>query len=189
MFTDNVRTMKKALVLLVALIAVISVYADVGVGVSPSKTVIQVEGGEVHELTLLVFNSGDDPLEITLSTEGNIASFTTVETKKILVDPEPKPHELPIKNGKEVKVRMKPPATSKPVTYTGTINAVGSVATGQQFGGSVGVATQIEVQVTPSKSFWAFVTTTHLLIGAILLVLLALFLLLRRMGLHIRFEK
>lgn len=164
-------------------------YASVGVGISPSKVVLQVEGGKVQEIDLLIFNSGDIPLEISLSSEGDIAKFTQIEPGSVIVEPEPQPHALPIKNGKTFIVKFTPPATGEVKKYTGTISATGSPTAGSQFGGSVGVATRVELMVTPTKSIFAFITTEYLIIAGAIILLIIIILLLRRAGFRLKFER
>lgn len=164
-------------------------YADVGIGVSPSKIVLQVEGGKTQEISLLVFNSGDNSMEISVTSEGEIEKFTQIEPNSIVVEPEPKPHVLPIKNGKSFVVRFTPPATSDTKKYTGTISATGSPGAGSQFGGSVGVATQVELIVTPTTSIFAFLTATHIIAICAIVALIIIVLLLRRAGLIIQFKR
>ena len=164
-------------------------YADVGVGISPSKIVLTLEGGKAQELDLLAFNSGDDLLEVSLTADGEIAPFTTIDLQKVIMEPEPKPHKLPIKNGKPFKVIIRPPSKSVITKYTGVIAVTGSPTGDSQFGGSVSVAAQIELTVTPPKSFLSYITTTHLLIaGIIVLIIIAVFLL-KKAGLKFSFDK
>ena len=182
----------KNLILALVLFSFVSVgivYAAVGVGVSPSKIVLQIEGGKPQEIDFLVFNSGDSPLEISLSSEGDIAEFTEIEPKSVVVEPEPQPHELPIKNGKTFMVKFTPPATGEVRKYIGTISATGNPSAGSRFGGSVSVAAQVELTVTPSASIFAFITTTHLIIAGMIILLTTIVLLLKKSGLKLKLEK
>ena len=63
------------------------VSASVGVGLSPSKMNLQVVGGEMQEIDLLVFNSGDNPMELKMVIEGDIAEFTTTDPESLSVNP------------------------------------------------------------------------------------------------------
>jgi len=162
--------------------------ADVGVGISPSKMIIQLEGGRTHEFELMVFNVGSDPMKLSFVVEGTLSEITEVEyDENLLVDPEPQPHELPIKNGKTVLVRFTPPASGE--EYEGTISALGSAGGGSTFGGSVGVASKIKIIVIPPESIFAFVTITHLIIAGVIVFLVLLFFILKKMGLKIGFKK
>ena len=182
--------MKKIIFLLIFFILIFDIaYADVGVGLSPSRVVLEVEGGKTQQIDLLVFNSGDYPMEISLNSEGDIADFTEIEPKSITVEPEPKPQSLPIKNGKTFIVRFKPPATREKKTYEGTISATGKPTGGSSFGGSVGVATKVELIVTPTVSMFAFITITHILIAGIIILLIIIILLLRKAGFSFKIEK
>ncbi len=176
-----------ALVFAVSLIGTVT--AGVGVGLSPSKIVMQVEGGKAQEISLLVFNTGDAPLTISLTSEGDIGEFVKVEPESITVDPEPKPEALPIRNGKNFKITITPPKSRELKKYTGTISAIGKPQSGSTLGGSVGVATQVELTVTPPPSIFAFITTTHLIILAIAAVLIALIIWLRKAGFSFKIEK
>lgn len=184
--------MKKGVIVSVfALIILISfASAEVGVGISPSKMIIQVEGGKTSiPYELLIFNTGDYNMEISLSVDGEIAGMTKIEPENAIISPEPKPHELPIKNGKTFIVTFKPPATNKDVVYTGSISAVGSPTAGSQFGGGVGVAAQIELRVTPTKSIFARIPKIYYFILAAIIILILIVYLLKKAGLNISFKK
>jgi hypothetical protein len=125
--------------------------AEVGLGVSPSKIRLAVNGGESQEIEMLVFNSGDNPLDVQLVAEGDIAKYVEITPAgTISLEPEPKPHALPIKNGKTFIIKFNPPMTFTTKTLTGKISAVGSPTAEMQFGGSIGVAMQVELIVSPS---------------------------------------
>lgn len=163
------------------------VSAAVGVGLSPSKLNLQVVGGEVQEIELLVFNTGDRDMELNIIVEGDIADIATIDPESLVVSPEPMPHELPIKNGKTFKVYITPPVSSKTIVYSGTIAAVGSPNSGSQFGGSVGVATQVTLTVIPPSSFFDKITMTQKIIVGSILLLVLLIVVLKKMGLSISF--
>ncbi|MBI4739171.1 hypothetical protein HY772_06465 [Candidatus Woesearchaeota archaeon] len=190
---DVIKMKNKILIIgvlvLVILTSIQIVHAAVGVGISPSKIVLQIEGGKMQEIDLLVFNSGDSPLEISLSSEGDIVKFTEIEPKSVVLEPEPQPHALPIKNGRTFIVKFTPPAMGEVKKYTGTISATGKPAAGSQFGGSVGVATQVELIVTPPASIFAFITTTHLIIAGIIILIIIIILLLKKSGFRLKIEK
>ncbi len=189
MFREHVK-MKKIIFLLTLFIFIVNIaYADVGVGLSPSRVVLEVEGGKTQQIDLLVFNSGDYLMEVGLSSEGDIADFTEIEPTSIIIEPEPKPQALPIKNGKTFIVKFKPPATRESKTYTGTISATGKPTGGSSFGGSVGVATKVELIVTPTVSMFAFITTTHILVAGIIILLIIIILLFRKAGFRFKIEK
>lgn len=148
--------------------------AAAGVGISPTKIVLRIESGSSQESSVLVFNSGDYPMEITLSSDGEIASFTQITPGKEVIDPEPMPHSLPIKNGKAFVITFSPPATNEAKKYVGSISATGSPG-GGTFGGSVGVAMQVELTVVPApaKPLFGFLTTTHVLMLLVVAAALA----------------
>jgi len=184
--------MKKILTLLILILAAILMssiaYAAVGVGISPSKMVLQVEGGKTQQMEILVYDTGDYPMNLNIGVEGDLAEITQIEPTAVYVDPEPKPIVMPIKNGKKVTITFIPPATRTPRIYTGKVTAAGGVASGQ-FGGSVGVATLVELRVTKTPSIFAFITSTHILVAGIILGVIIIILLLWRLGLKIEFRR
>ncbi|MEK6840081.1 MAG: hypothetical protein AABX72_04000 [Nanoarchaeota archaeon] len=163
--------------------------ADVGIGISPSKIIMSGVSGQVQETEILVFNTGDQTLKISMQAEGEIAAFTTFTTENVEVNPEPQPHELPIKNGKMVKIRFNPPPSGTEKIYTGSIVASGGPGEGAQFGGTVGVASQVIFTATPAQSVFNFVTRQHILIAATALVIVLMFIILKKKGLKLSFKK
>jgi len=182
---------KKINLLIIIIISIIvssTVYAAVGVGVSPSKMRFQVEGGKTQRMELLLYNTGDYDLELGVKLEGDIAEIATATPEKVTVKPEPKPHEMPIKNGKKVTITFTPPATRRTKTYTGKIAASGTPK-GVQLGGSVGVASLVEMIVTPTPSILAFITPIHILVAGIIIGLIIIILILWKLGLKIEFKR
>jgi hypothetical protein len=199
MITRSIVTMKKGYrgrvcvlfmfsLLLVGLLSA-SVFGEVGVGVSPSKWQLVIQGGTEQTFELLVFNTGDMPMEINVGASDSIESFTTITPSSAIIEPEPRPHELPIKNGKKFTVTFKPPISGEEKQYSGQVAAVGKPSGAAQFGGSVGVATVLEMTVTPPESIFAFITATHILIFVALVLLIFVFMLLRKAGFHLRLER
>lgn len=172
-----------------SLFSVSLVSAAVGVGLSPSRVNLQVVGGEMLELDLLVFNTGDSTMDLGIVVEGAIKDFTVVDLSSLSIDPEPKPHELPIKNGRTFNVKFNPPVSRKIVTYTGTIVAVSGTSGESQFGGSVGVATQVILTVVPPKSFFDYIELIHLIIAGFIIAIIVVIVLLKKSGFTIKFEK
>jgi hypothetical protein len=165
------------------------VSADVGVGISPSKVALQVEGGKTQQLELIVFNTGDNDMKISLIADGDIATFTKIEPLSETIKPEPKPHSLPIKNGKTFVVTFSPGITSSEKKYMGSMSAVGSPSEGSQFGGNVAVASQIELLVSPSSFFANLLSTKNLIILGIIVLIIIIIILLKRSGFRIEFKK
>ena len=163
--------------------------AEVGVGISPSRAVLQIEGGKTQDLSLLVFDSGDGQIKISMSAEGSIADFTKFNFNNVVLEPEPKPHALPIKNGKNIIATFSPPVTSETKKYVGTIAASGSPAGNSQFGGGVGVAAQIEITVTPTQSVLAFIPPLYFFILLIIILIIAIVFLLKRAGFELKLER
>jgi len=171
-----------------SLVVIQSVSADVGVGISPSKFLLEMPGGKTQQHEILIFNPGDGPLKVSLNIEGEIAEFTTVSPESEVLSPEPIPHERPIKNGKKFIVKFSPPASRFVKTYTGSISATGGPS-GGQFGGNVGVATIVELTVTPPRSFLDYITKTHVIIAGMIILFILLLVVLRKAGLKISFDK
>ncbi len=177
------------ILLLASLIFSNLIYADFGVGISPTRIVIEIQAGEPHQLSLLVFNSGDEQMNISVTASGEIEEFTKIEPGYGLIEPEPKPHAMPIKNGQNFIVTFDPASNRDIKTYTGSISAIGTPLAGSQLGGSVGVATQVEIRVLPPKSIFAFVKPLHIIILVIVALIVILFFTLWKMGLKISFQK
>jgi hypothetical protein len=190
---NNCLVFRGILIILAMILILPLANASVGLGISPSKINLEMESGKTQEMELLVFNTGDKTLDISLNVEGDISEFTTVEPLVLTVEPEPVPQELPIKNGKKFKITFKPTASLSDKKYTGKITAVGNAGAGSQFGGNVGVATQVQLNVVSTKLFSAFFTKTNLIIGAIIvsviIVLILLILFIKKSGMKIKFEK
>ena len=176
-------------ILLVFTLFAVSALGEVGVGVSPSKFQLTIQGGTTQTFDLLIFNTGDFPMEIQVSASDSIAPFTTITPSAILVEPEPQPHELPIKNGKKVTVTFAPPVKGDTIHYSGEVSATGRPSGSAQFGGSVGVATMVEMTVFPPESIFAFITATHVLIAVAVILIFAVIMLLRKAGFHLRLER
>ncbi|MBI5391835.1 hypothetical protein HZB00_02415 [Candidatus Woesearchaeota archaeon] len=167
--------------------------ADIGIGLSPAKRVFHnIEGGQTIEETYTVYNTGDGPINANLGADGAIASFVTVIPKAVYVEPEPQPHSLPIKNGKQFTVRYKVPTGWEAKLYTGQIVASGGAA-GGTLGGNVAVAMVVELYSIPTKYFWNRISKEqYLLTGSIFLFLMLLLLTLvymRRKGIQIQLVK
>ena len=163
--------------------------ASVGLGISPSRMIEEIPSGETTQYEFLVFNTGDDLIEVNLVVEGDFVDFTEFSHETLTLEPEPKPHELPIKNGETILVSFTPPASSKSKEYIGSIAIVGSPATGSTFGGSVGVSTRVTLITIPPKSIFSYITTKHLIYSGIIVLLIVIFFLLKRAGLKIEFKK
>ena len=159
--------------------------ASVGVGMSPTKIVIETYVGDVRNEEVSVFNPGDIPLDISLNAEGGIAPFTTFAVSSATVQPEPN-HEQPIENGQRLMVTFKP---TKQGVFTGTITAGGGPTQNSQFGGTVGVAAQVVMKVGPAKSLLDAVTTRQIIIAGSMVAVLILFIVLQKAGLSVSFKK
>ncbi len=158
--------------------------ASVGVGMNPAKASLVLEGGKTQTMEVTVFNTGDTPLEISLQAEGDIAPYVDFEPKSVVVDPEPVPHTLPVKNGKIFTVKFTPPASSQVVSYSGDIAATAFVSNGNNFPGTVGTAMLVEATVNPPlplKGVLGVLTVQQLvLVAAIIPMILSVFLLIRQ---------
>ncbi len=176
------------LILVISLLSINFVGADVGVGASPAKFLLQMPGGQSQTQELLIFNPGSSPIEVSISVDGDIAAFTKITPEKAIIQPEPVPHEKPIKNGRRFVVTFSPPASREKKVYTGSISASGGPTAGQ-FGGSVAVASLVELTVTPPASFLDYITKWHVAAALLVLILIVLLLTLKKAGLKVSFEK
>lgn len=176
-------------VVLIFLIALKISIAAVGVGISPTKVIFQVEGGKNQVLELLVYNTGDSPMEVKLTADDNLASITNIRPSSMIITPEPIPHEFPIKNGRKFVVEFTPPVTRKDIVYTGSISAIGANAGNSQFGGSVGVATQVELRVTKTRSQLDFITAQQIIIGSLIVLIIIIIILIKKAGFRLKLEK
>jgi len=162
--------------------------ASVGVGLSPSKMREHLTSGQSYTYDILVFNTGSDNMDITLSATGEIAEFVEIVENKMIVFPEPN-DELPIENGRTFKVVINAPRTGTEKIFKGKIVATGSGAGDSQFGGNVAVSSQIELVVTPSKSIFAKLNTIHYVILGLVLFIILMIVLIRKSGIKISFDK
>lgn len=161
------------------------VSASVGVGISPSKMKEQLIAGQSYTYDILIFNTGSNELEISLAALGELKGFTKVEPTSLVIQPEPEPQELPIKNGQYFKVTFSPPRSGKEITYSGTLSASGSASPDSQFGGNVGVSSQVELVVLPPQSIFSRLTTTHYIIIGVVLLIILFILIIKKLGIQI----
>lgn len=177
----TMKKMSAIIFVLIGLLCASLANASVGIGISPSKIVIQVEEGQMQEIGLLVFNSGDKPMEINVASEGDIAAFTEIPQASKVIEPEPSPHSLPIKNGQSFSIKFSPPTTGEQKTYTGVVSASGSPTAGSQFGGSVGVAAEVVLIVKPAaqKPLFSSLMTPPVIVALLVAVLAVAVLLVR----------
>lgn len=183
---DNYKLLGLTLVVLILGMSFAS--AAVGVGLSPSKMREHLTGGKSYSYDILVFNTGSENMEITLTATGELKGLVEVEEQTLVVSPEPN-DELPIENGRNFKVTITPPRVSKEKIFKGTLVATGSGSKDSQFGGNVAVSSQVELVVSPSKSILSRMTTTqYVILAAVLLIILAI-VLIRKSGLKISFDK
>jgi len=185
--------MKNIITTLIMVISVLLSFhvaqANIGLGTSPSKVVLQVQSGQETSVEILVFNPGDQKLKVSFAAEGDIAPFTTFSEESVEITPELQPHTLPIKNGKTTRVTFKPPASPQTKTYLGALSATGGPTEDAQFGGAVGVATLVTLTATPPPSVLDYITAQHIIIGATAIIILLMFIILKKRGLKLTFEK
>jgi len=62
-------------------------FAEVGLGISPSKAKIQVQAGETANIDFLVFNTGNRDVDVTMTSEGDITGVVTAHSKRWNVYP------------------------------------------------------------------------------------------------------
>lgn len=157
----------------------------VGLGMSPTKWVVNAAVGQETRLEGVVFNSGGEELGVSLNAEGDIAPFVSFPIGLFTVIPEPD-QELPIENGQTFTVIIKP---TKEGTFTGTVAAVGGPAQNSQFGGMVSVAAALLVTVGPPASPLDAITMQQMLIAGSAIAFLLLFVILKKVGLKLTFER
>jgi hypothetical protein len=165
------------------------VSAATGVGISPTKSAIRVESGSEQIVQLVVFNSGDNPLTIAVEAKGDVARFVTFDQTSALIEPEPKPQQLPIKNGKTFFVTVKIPAGTRQGLYSGELIASGSASGSSQFGGTVGVASYLDVYVVPPQSLLDRIPRSYLIAGLAILCLVGVFFVLKKAGVRIQVKR
>lgn len=166
------------------------VSANVGIGVSPTKIVMEIEAGEKVEIPYIVFNTGDSPISVSFNLDGDIAQFSKLSAmQSSVLQPEPYPRELPIKNGESINIEFSPDGSMKPGIYAGQISAVGSLTSESQFGGSVGVATNVEITVRPAKSLLSRIPKIYLYLFVVITGVALLVATLRKMHYSISLKK
>jgi len=185
----NGKGLKVFLLISLILLSASLISADVGLGISPSKIRDQVNSGETYSIDVLVFNTGSNLANVTLSYSGDLSDMVQISPSSQEIESEPVPHEFPIKNGKVFKVTFKIPTSSSEKSYKGVLSAVGGSSSGTNFGGSVGVSSQIELVSIPSNSFFSSIPLyVYIVLGGIVLLILIIFLL-KKAGLNIEFKK
>lgn len=165
------------------------VSADVGLGVSPSKMREQIVSGETYEYELFVFNTGDQDIDVSFNPSEEFADFVEVLPSGMIIIPEPKPHELPLKNAESFTVIVEAPKVKDKTVYSGKISIVGGGVEGAKFGGNVAVSSQIEFIVVPAEGFLSKLSTVHYIVFSLIVFIVALSLLFRRIGFTIEFTK
>ena len=164
-----------------------SVVASVGLGATPSKMELNLQGGQEKAFEVTVYNTGDSPIGVTLSAEGEIADFVDFQENYAVIAPEPLPHELPLKNGHVFTVKITPPANKEFKTYKGIISASGTPENYGKFAGTVSVATIVEAKVNSPfylKSVLGVITIQQsVLLAAFIPLIAGGFMLVKRVGL------
>ncbi|MCF7910579.1 hypothetical protein K9L16_02820 [Candidatus Pacearchaeota archaeon] len=186
---NNISILRFFSLLLFGILFFSIISAEVGVGISPSKLKFQIIGGSEYEQEITVFNTGTYDSEIFLVAEGDIAGFTEITPKSVVVSPEPKPHELPLKNSQTFLVKFDPPSVAEKTTYSGSLSAVGSGSSDSTFGGKVGVTAQVVIENVPSDSFFSKISQTHVIITCIIIILILIFFVLKDTDISIKFKK
>lgn len=180
---------KVFLVFVLAVFSFALVSADIGIGVSPSKLREQVVSGESYEYDLFVFNTGSGVIDVTLSVSEELSDFVTVVENRVTIDPEPLPHELPLKNAESVKIIVNAPKVRSEEIRLGKISITGGGSSESNFGGNVGVSSQLEFIVVPAEGFLAKLSNIHYIVFSLIVFIIVLSLLLRKVGFTISFRK
>lgn len=165
------------------------VSADVGLGVSPSKMREQIVSGQTYEYELFVFNTGDQDIDVSFNPSEEFVDFVEVIPSNMIIVPEPKPHELPLKNAESFKVVVKAPKVKEQTVYSGKISIIGGGVEGAKFGGNIGVSSQIEFIVVPAEGFLAKLSNVHYIVFSLIIFIVTLSLIFRKIGFSIKFEK
>ncbi len=150
-------------------------HADVGLGISPSKISLEIEEGKTKNIEVLIINTGDSALNVSVKSEGQIIDFTNIKPDKIVIEPEPIPHYLPIKNWKIINVEIHP---KKKGIYTGTIIA-SDYKQGDLISGKTTVASIVELKVTPKRKLFGIDTDYLILTVAVMALMFAIILTMR----------
>ena len=167
------------LIVLAALAGIVS--ADVGIGISPSRSNVQVEAGQEVSIDFLIFNTGDIDLDVSLTTEGDISEHIELSVDTLSISPEPKPHVRPIKNGKTVTAVISAPVTAQELKGLFVATAAPG---GGTLGGAVSIASTVDVTVLAPQGL--VLSDTQWMIIAFLAGIVLLYIIWRRMGLRLR---
>ena len=185
----NMKSKKIYLLFVLSILLFSLVSADVGLGISPSKMRENLVAGSTFEYDIVVFNVGSDAMDIELVANGEISEFTTIEPKIQTIQPEPEPHEFPIKNGKVFHVVFDIPNSGKEKLYTGSFSAISRGSSDSQLGGNVAVVSKVEFNVIPPQSFLSKLSLSDYLISGIIILLVILFFLLKKIGIRINISR
>lgn len=180
---------KMFLVFVLAVFSLALISADVGIGVSPSKMREQVTSGESYEYDIFVFNTGSETIDVTLSVSEELSEFVTVVEGVVTIDPEPMPHALPLKNAKSVKIIVNAPKVRNEEVYSGKISIIGGGNAESNFGGNVGVSSQLEFIVIPAKGILSNFSNTHYIVFSLIVFVVTLSLVFRKIGFTVSFGR
>ncbi len=165
------------------------VYASIGVGISPSKIFDKIESKQEKNYTFIIYNTGDIPLNIKLSSSDGITGIAKFYPQEAILQPEPEPHRLPPVNGKTITVTIKAPVERATKTIVGHVVATAGSVPGSSFGGSGAVASRVELEISPPKHIWDYLTEKQVIMGSIgvllLIILVVTTIVMRKKGLKI----
>ena len=175
------------------LISISLVSASIGVGISPSKVSDQVVSKQEKNCTFTIYNTGDIPVLIKMSASDELEGKVKFYPEELSIIPEPEPHRLPPVNGKDVIVTVKAPVSRDLKKITGHIVATAGAAPGSSFGGSGAVASRFELQISPPKHFWDYMTDKQIiLVNLLILLVIIIFIvrwLMKKKGIHFALVK
>lgn len=183
------RREKIFLVFVTALFLVSVVSAEIGLGMSPSRMIEHVVAGESQFIEITVFNVGDEDVNITLVPKGDIVKFVTITPAVQTVEPEPRPHEFPVKNGRIFYVVIDVPKGTSSGEYYGTFSAIGSGDGVSQLGANVAVVAQMELNVLKTKSFFARLNPSYYFAIGLILIGFAIAFSLKNFKLQLKVKK
>ena len=169
------------------------VSASIGVGISPSKVNDRIGSKEEKNYTFIIYNTGNTNVLIKMGSSDGIDGKAKFYPSELTLIPEPEPHRLPPVNGKEVIVTIKAPVTGSLKKFVGYVVATAGAAPGSSFGGSGAVASRFELEVTPAKYFWDYMSTLQIVLSILVILLIISIIIIRmimkKKGIHFGFVK
>jgi hypothetical protein len=151
----------------IALASTINIaHSTVAVGLTPASVILGGESGQEVYWDFIVFDVGDEAVNVTISTVGAIAPFSYPNITTLIVQPEPKPFTSPPRNGQKVRIFLKTPHVDKSTTYMGGVSVLG---------GALSVIATLSFVAFPTRfeiaEYVPYVVLVGSLVAAVFLVL------------------